>query len=173
MTVRYARPMPRTRHFHGDNSVAAFIAHMTAVQAAVAGQTERGLERAAKLLANDVRQQIGRYQPPVGPHPGWAPLSPAYEAKKVAAGFKANAPLLRTGEMRDSVGYRVNGNEAVVGAKDEKAVFHEFGTSEMPPRPMFGPAVFRNRRAIEQILGDAVLDGILGGEQADAGGYFG
>lgn len=169
MSTRIARPLPRTQQF---GSVTDFLTHMSVVHQRIERHTERGLERVAKVLAKDMRQQIGHYQPAVGPFPSWDALSPTYEARKVAAGFKAGAPLLRTGEMRDSIGHEVKGDQAVIGAKDPKAIAHELGTAKIPPRPFIGPAVFRNRKLIEQILGDALRDGVLGGELTDAGGYF-
>jgi hypothetical protein len=36
-------------------------------------------------------------------------------------------------------------------------VFHEFGTSKMPPRPVLGPAAFRNKLAIQRLVGEAAL----------------
>ena len=44
--------------------------------------------------------------------------------------------------------------------------FHEFGTRNMPPRPVVGPAAFENREAIRQAVGAAVVTGIVGGDLA-------
>lgn len=169
-----ARSAPRVAHvFGGNDPVGAFVSHMIAVQRNIEAHASRGLDRAARLIEEDARGRPGHYQPAVGPFPAWAPLSASYEAKKVAAGFPANSPLVRSGDMRDSIGRTVRGMEAVVGATDPTMVFHELGTSRMPPRPVLGPAVFRNRKAIERLLGDALRDGILGGQITEAGGYFG
>jgi hypothetical protein len=40
-----------------------------------------------------------------------------------------NTPLLETGEMRASIEWNAEGNEGRVGSNNEKAVWHELGTS--------------------------------------------
>jgi hypothetical protein len=45
-------------------------------------------------------------------HEEWAPLSESTIRGEQAHGFKKPAPLLRTGEMRDSIEYVVDGNLA-------------------------------------------------------------
>lgn len=173
-TIRRTRPLPRTLSFgDGNGSVAAFVNHLVQVQRNMERSQHDGLERAAKLIERDARGQIGHYQAELGPFPAWAPLSGPYEDAKVRAGFKADSPLLRTGELRDSIGSSVSGNQAVIGARDEKMVWHEFGTRTMPPRPVFGPAVLRNLQAVQELLGDALIDGLLLGGVVPAGGYFG
>jgi HK97 gp10 family phage protein len=165
----------RTRTFTGDatHGIDLFVTHLMRVERNLHIHNEVGLEGAARLLVRDAKEQIGHYQPQVGPFASWAPLSPGYEADKVAAGGKAGAPLLMTGQMRDSISHEVHGSEAVVGATDKKMVYHEFGTSSMPARPVFGPAVYKNRKAIEQLIGRALLSGLLDGEAVPDGGYFG
>ncbi len=132
------------------------------------------LERAATAIERRAVRKIGRYQAQMAGFPAWAHLSPAYEAAKVAAGGRAGAPLLFSGAMRASIGHAVaaSGAEAVVGARDPKMVYHEFGTRSMPPRPVFGPAAIEARGDIERAVGAVVMEGIIGGATAPAGGYF-
>lgn len=80
------------------------------------------------------------------------------------AGFTPNDPLLASGEMRETIERQRQGLEGVVGSNDEKLVFHEFGTVNMPARPVLGPAAFRNKATIERLVGAAVVSGLLGGE---------
>jgi len=164
----------RTRTFigNGHQGLEAFVHHLARIERAVANSGRTAMAAAAIIIERDAKRQIGTYQPGVGDFPAWAPLSADYEAAKVAAGGKANAPLLFSGEMRDSIDHTVSATEAVVGAKDEKMVYHEFGTSKMPPRPVFGPAMLKTRKEVEAALGQVLLGGILGGEQVEAGRYL-
>ena len=150
------------------NSIAEFITHLATLELAVAHEVRKGLERSARLVERTAKEEIGEYQPRVGPFPAWAPLAESTEAEKARHGYPTDAPLLRTGEMRRNIDHEVHGLEAVIGSPDERAVFHEFGTSRMPPRPIFGPAVVRNKHKIQMILGAAVVSGLIGGERVDA-----
>jgi HK97 gp10 family phage protein len=81
----------------------------------------------------------------------------------VQLGYSANDPLLRTGEMRESIEYNMDadGREAYVGTNNEKAVFNEFGTSKIPPRSFLGGAVEHKGQecadATAEILGKAFM----------------
>lgn len=150
-----------TMHF---NSLGALALHLVEAQAHMALSLHRGLERCAIAIENTAKSEFGKYQPAVGPFQEWAPLAESTIADKEDGGFSPpDNPLLRTGEMRDSIDHEVHHLEAVVGATDEKMVFHEFGTSKMPARPVFGPAAFRNKERIKRILGAAMVEGLMGG----------
>lgn len=141
--------------------------------AAASGAFEKhlqgGLERVLVHIEENARNQVGHYQAAVGPFPAWAPLAASTEASKAAMGFPSDAPLLAAGAMLASFGHEVSGMEGVAGAKDPKAVFHETGTSRMPPRPVWGPAAFNTRGDIEKILGHAAMGGIVGPGGSNAG----
>lgn len=156
------------------DSVAGLIDHLATAQLKVAGAGQTVLDGAARLIEADAKTQIGYYQPEVGEFPAWAPLAESTEAQKASMGAPPDAPLLRTGALYASIQREVQDKEAVVGSTDPVMIYHEFGTSKMPPRPVFGPAVERQRPAITQAIGRTVVNGILGGELA-AGGkdYFG
>lgn len=152
-----------------------FALHLASLEISVKHQMRHGLERALLVIENDAKAQIGHYQPEVGDFPAWAPLADSTEADKQRLGAPLGAPLLRHGGLYASFGHQVLApDDGVVGSTDPTLVFHEFGTSKMPPRPVMGPAVMRNRERIKEILGQAVVRGILGGETL-AGGtdYFG
>lgn len=155
--------------------LALFAIHLAERQVAVHEAMKRGLERALLVIEKDAKDQIGHYQPEVGTFPAWAPLADSTEAEKARLGAPLGAPLLRHGGLYASFEHEViSPEEGVVGSTDPTLVYHEFGTSKMPPRPVLGPAVFKNRERIQKILGAALVDGILGGELT-AGGrdYFG
>ena len=145
------------------NSLAEFGAHLVTLQAAESLALHKGLDQVARLVEKTAKDEIGQYQPAIGPFPEWAPLAASTEAEKARMGFPLDAPLLRTGEMRDSIQHETNGFEAIVGSTDDKMVYHEFGTDKIPPRPVIGPAAFSNQEKIQEILGTAVVSGFIGG----------
>ena len=114
---------------------------------------QHAVKESAEVVVEDAKFQIGAYQPETGPFPAWAPLADSTEAEKARLGYPADAPLLRTGELRDSISSEVKGLEAVVGSSDDVMVYHELGTDRMPPRPVLGPALFTNRARIVRIIG--------------------
>lgn len=91
-------------------------------------------------IAERAKAMIGQYQPAYGEFPEWAPLADSTEAEKARLGYPADAPLLRKGELRDSIEKRVEGSEGEVGSTSEIAAYQEFGTEHIPPRPFIGPA---------------------------------
>lgn len=155
-----------------EMSMLDFALHMAAAEVAWRGAKHRALEKASRVIEDAAKAEIGHYQPQVGPFPAWAPLAESTEQHKAAMGYPAGAPLLATGDMRENISHQVEGNEAAVGSPDDRAVYHEFGTSRMPPRPIFGPAVFRNEERIQRILGGAIVEGVLHGEIAAGGGEY-
>ncbi len=160
-----------TREFE---SLGDFALHLGTLEAGMRHRLRKGLERALVIVESDAKGQIGHYQAEAGRFPAWAPLAPSTEAEKARIGAPADAPLLRTGGMRDSFSHELESDtEGVVGSTDPTLIYHEFGTSKMPPRPVLGPAVFNNRDRIEKILGHAIVEGILGGEVVPDAGYFG
>lgn len=157
---------------HHFGSMGELAMHLAERQVKALGELQSGLKEAATVVQNDAKDSIGEYQDEVGPFQAWAPLADSTESAKIAKGYPVDAPLLATGEMRDSIVKEVQGLEAVIGSMDEKLAFHEFGTVHMPPRPVLGPAVFRNREKIEKILGAAGLSALVGGERVhEALGY--
>lgn len=144
--------------------VATFAEHLLTLNLAIAESAHKGLEKAAKLIEKDAKRQIGHYQPSVGPFQDWAPLAESTEEEKARLGYPLDAPLLREGQLRDSIEHEVSGLEAVVGSKSDIAAYQEFGTRTIPPRPFIGPAAFKNKKAIQEILGKAVVEGLIGGE---------
>lgn len=156
-------------------SLGELITVMTAATIAIEHQKRHGLEKALQIIERDAKRQIGHYQRAVGDFPAWAPLADSTEAQKKSMGAPTNAPLLRHGELYASFQHEVlSSDEGVVGSTDPVMIYHEFGTSKMPPRPVLGPAVVKNRERITRALTGALVAGILGGKAVeDAGDYFG
>lgn len=127
-----------------------------------------GLKQAAKLVEKTAKDEIGHYQPEVGNFPEWAELKESTQEQRVRQGYTPNDPLLRSGELRDSISSEVEGLEAAIGSDSDIMVYQEFGTSKgIPPRPVLGPAAYRNKDNICKIIGAAAVTGIMGGKKLD------
>jgi HK97 gp10 family phage protein len=122
-----------------------------------------GLKVVAKGIEKTAKKEIGHYQSAVGEFPAWAQLAESTEREKERLGYNRNEPLLRTGDLRDSIQHEVEGFEAVIGSKSQVMVYHEFGTVKMPARPVIGPAAYRNKEKIKRILGEAAVIGLTEG----------
>jgi hypothetical protein len=118
----------------------------------------QALEIAAQFVENEAKRAIGTYKY------GWPQLTPSTQADRVAHGFPANEPLLRTGEMRDSITHCSSPTEARIGSNNPKAIWHELGTAHVPPRPFLANALYQNDKVIVRIVGQTVRD-FLAAEQ--------
>jgi phage gpG-like protein len=154
------------------DSLTAFAAHLLALDAAEMVALHYGLKEVAHGIEKAAKEEIGHYQPAVGPFPAWAELADSTKADRMRQGFSENDPLLRTGELRDSISSEVVGLEAVVGSDSDVMVWQELGTKTIPPRPVLGPAAISNEDRIKEILGRVAARGLLGGTSLPAGlGY--
>ncbi|UGY23718.1 phage virion morphogenesis protein [Bradyrhizobium septentrionale] len=117
-------------------------------------ETHRALEGAAKVVEKQAKAYIGTYDAhwPTT----WLPLSERTKRDRVNKGFAADKPLLRTGELRDSIHHRVGHNEATIGTDSKIAVWQELGTSRMVPRPFLEPALKEKTPEVLERLGKAV-----------------
>jgi HK97 gp10 family phage protein len=142
------------------DNLAGLAAHFERLAAEAGAQ--QGLEKAAKLLEEKAKEAIGQYHDAVGPIPAWADLADATKEDRARLGFPEDEPLLRTGELRDSISHEVSGNEAWIGSDSEIAEYHETGTSRMPPRPIFGTALYSNIDEAVDAIGHAAAVHISG-----------
>lgn len=124
-----------------------------------------GLKKAAKLVEKSAKSEIGHYQPEVGPFQDWAELTESTQYDRERKGFTPDDPLLRTGELRDSISSDVKGLEAQIGSDSDIMVYQEFGTATIPPRPVLGPAAFKNKEKIRAIIGTAAVSGLIGDQK--------
>lgn len=129
---------------------------------------QKGLDISAKLIQEEAKKEIGWLQPSVGPFPAWEELADSTKEEKERLGYVFNDdynPLLRTGELRDSIKYEINMGslEAIIGTESMIGAFQEYGTKYIPPRPFMGAAAFKNANKIAQIFGEITLIGIAGG----------
>lgn len=148
-----------------DMTLAGFIGFLAQAPMRIEEATHRGLERASRIIETEAKAEIGTYQGQAGPFSGWAALAEATKADRVRQGYPEDEPLLREGDMRDSIGHVVEGHEAVVGSDSEIAVYQELGTSRIPARSFLGGAAFRKAEEVANALGHSVALGLVGGTQ--------
>ncbi len=115
----------------------------------------RAMERAARFLERKAKAAIGHYQEGAGELMEWAPLKWSTVEEKERLGYAPpDNPLLRTGEMRASIGHHVeSADRAVVGSESEVLLAHELGTKHLPPRSVLGLAALHHADRIVEILG--------------------
>jgi hypothetical protein len=113
---------------------------------------EHSLEKACKKVKGEAQRVIGTYDY------GWPQLAESTQEERKRLGFPPNEPLLRTGEMRDSIEYTVDRVEleGYVGSNDPIAVHQELGTSRIPPRSFLGGAA----RAKEDEIHEEISKGL-------------
>jgi HK97 gp10 family phage protein len=142
-----------------------FAEHLMQASIGEALVLHEGLKITCKLIVHDAKKKIGHYQKEVGPFQDWAELTESTKDDRYRKGYPENEPLLRQGDLRDSIQSEVKALEGVVGSKSPIAAYQEYGTSRIPPRPFIGPAAFQNKKKIRKIIGAAAFEGITGGSK--------
>jgi len=146
------------------DNLLSFAAHLVAIAAVEKLTNRRALAEVGKIVVEDAASQIGEYQGAVGNYPQWEPLAESTEDEKARLGAPPDSPLYRFGDLQKSFGYTVVAdNEVIVGSTEETMIYHEFGTSKMPPRPVLGPAVLKNVEKIGKLLGMRTFEALLMG----------
>jgi hypothetical protein len=133
-----------------------FAAELRAVDLDLEALGPKIVEEACKIVQKKAKSAIGKE------HELWAPLAESTIADKARHGFKTPAPLLRTGEMRDSIEYVVHGNEGAVGSNSEVAVYQELGTSHIPPRSFLVSSAIASEDRIHRMAGGAAVAALSG-----------
>ncbi|MER5029659.1 hypothetical protein [Pantoea anthophila] len=127
-----------------------FARELSSASASIANGLEAGFRVIVKEIEETAKEEIGVYQPAYGPFDAWVPLSESTKADRIRQGYSEDEPLLRSGELRDSIQSEVVGLAAIVGTKSEIGVWQEVGTEHIPPRPFIGPAYLRK---IDPLMG--------------------
>jgi HK97 gp10 family phage protein len=148
-----------TKHF---DSFADIAIHFATLGVAVAEVNHHAVEKAALMIENSAKAELGNYQPATGPFNEWAPLTDATLKTHESYGM-GDTPLLLTGQLRDSIQHEVSGMEAIIGTKMEIGEYQEVGTSKIPPRPFMGPAAYNNLENIKHLLGKSTAQAIAYG----------
>ncbi len=136
------------------------MANMTPEQAAFAlltaaqnmGDVLSGtMGEAAALVRDTAKAKIGVQQP------DWAPLAQSTEDRKAQGGYPTGAPLLREGDLKESIFAYTEGLDGYVGSNDEAAAAQEYGTPTIPPRPFISTSIYENTDAITDLIGANVV----------------
>ena len=142
-------------------SLTQFADALAEAKAAMPGAIRDALMVTGVAAEKIAKEKIGHYQQSVeGPgisFPAWSPLAAATIAEKMRLGYAPpDNPLLRRGDLRDSISHQVIRNTLRLGSDDPIAAYQSFGTSSIPPRPVFGPAMIETiptfNRAIRAAL---------------------
>ena len=123
---------------------------------------KKSLERATKLLQKKVKEKYGEYQPGAGPFMAWAELAESTKQDRERQGYSEDEPLLRKGDVRDSVERLVKDREGFVGSDSQIAEWEELGTKNMPPRSTMGSAGVENAEKIRDICGQETVIALVG-----------
>jgi len=133
-----------TRYFP---NLAAFAAFMPRVIVAEKFADVAGREAVAITLARRVRERIGTPEklPP--------PLAESTQVRRVKMGYTADRTLYASGVLHKSIGWEhVSLRRTVVASSDEKAIYHEFGTSRIPRRSFLASTVAAEEAELFEIF---------------------
>ena len=133
-----------------------FIAELPAIERDLHAAGPLIVEKACKIVQKKAKAAIGRE------HEMWAPLAVSTVADKAAHGFPTPKPLLRTGELRDSIEYTVHGNEGWVGSDLEIAVYQELGTAKIPPRSFLVSSAISSEDKIHRMAAATTIAALSG-----------
>lgn len=145
-----------------DMSLLGFMEHLAGFTLRLEHEEHKALEHAAKVIQTEAKREIGTYQGDAGPFAAWQELADSTKADRVRQGFSANDPLLRTGEMRDSIEYTLGHHEAAIGSNSDIAVWQELGTEKIPARSFLGGAAMRKAHVVAEILGVSAVQALVG-----------
>jgi hypothetical protein len=143
-------------------SFGGFALHLLLIEAAQIELERHALETAAEQIEAAAKAKIGDYQGQAGPFSAWQSLADSTKDQRVDAGYPEDEPLLRSGEMRDSIEHKIGVHEAYIGSNSDIALYQELGTEKIPARSFLGGAAFEQAPKIVEELGIeicAVLSG--------------
>jgi hypothetical protein len=112
---------------------------------------EYALEFAAVKVEAEAKRVLGTYDY------GWPELAESTQRQRVAQGYPANEPGLRSGEMRDSIDHVVAESEAHIGSDDQNLVYFDLGTVKQPPRPVLEAAAMHKEAEIVNHIGRTMV----------------
>jgi len=108
------------------------------------------------MIAEEARRVLGTYDY------DWTQLTDATQKDREQQGFPANEPLLRTGELKSSIGYTIlSETEAEVGSNSDIAVFQELGTIRIPSRSFLAAAAAHKGHDAAKVAGKIIADAIM------------
>jgi hypothetical protein len=137
-----------------------FVAHLATLERGLDITTREIVAAGCEAIATEAKSVIGTYDAT----PTWPQLAESTQRDRERKGYAPNEPLLRTGELRDSITWTiVSDHEGAVGSDLDVAVFQELGTSKIPPRSFPRSSALAVAPDIADLAG-AVTAGALGGQ---------
>jgi len=124
---------------------------------------QAALEKAGKAILEKAQGKFGHYQRATGEWARWMPLTQYTRDERVGLGYSEDEPLLRSGELRDSVTLSTEHGRIVIGSADIRMIWHEFGTTHMPPRAVLGPALYEMRNKVIKSISHAIIESSMYG----------
>jgi HK97 gp10 family phage protein len=134
-----------------------FIVHFSGNSNKITHNIHKIVIKGTKLVEKEAKNLIGKH------HPEWTDLSDVTKERRAQLGFPADEPELMTGALRDSIRSRVKGLKGHIGSNSQIAVYQEFGTDKMPPRPILSLALRRKRKTIRTMVGKDLIAAITKG----------
>lgn len=139
-------------------SLRAFTTHLKHVLENYPKREKALLDITGRFVTKIAKSYIGHLQDT------WPELAEATKEEKERLGY-GNAsndwqPLLREGDLRDSIGYFVSPHKVHVGSVSEIMIYQELGTNRIPPRPVLGLAMYKEKIKIQKALGNFLISWI-------------
>lgn len=139
-------------------SFKAFNTHIKKVVTQYERREKSLLDITGRFLEKESKAIIGHLQAGYGEFKAWPELadSTKEEKEKLGYGDASNdwQPLLRTGEMRDSISYATELHKVYIGSTSDIMVYQEMGTGRIPARPVLGLAIYREKRKVQLAIGN-------------------
>ncbi len=110
------------------------------------------------VLEKDAKEKFGHYQRGID-FQEWQELADSTKADRVRQGYAENEPLLREGDLRDSIHHLVTlaMNNLTVYSDSEIMVYQELGTAHIPPRSVLGLTAFESVDIVKPILKEMLI----------------
>ena len=141
-------------HSFGD-----FARDLTAVTVLYESHMHKVMNDIGKMVEEEARDVIGTYRY------GWPQLAQSTQEERARLGYPANEPLLREGDLRESISHEVVSHEHAVdiGSESKIAAYQELGTSRIPPRSFLRMAAEAKEPEIVEEIGGRVHIAMLEG----------
>jgi phage gpG-like protein len=133
-------------------SIHGFVAHLKVVESNMKELGPAIVARACQMVCDEAKRVLGTHDY------GWPELQPETIARKI----RGDTPLLETGKLRESIQWNAEGNFGFIGSDSPVAVWHELGTSRIPPRPFLAGAAMHMEDKIHKMAARAALAVIAG-----------
>lgn len=136
------------------------------IAAAMPVGVHKGLDAAGQIVETEAKRVLGTYDY------SWPELAPATKKQRLSLGFPENEPLLRNGELRDSIGHTTQATEVDIGVPSkivgdgsrenpvrnigDVATAMELGTSRAPARSFLVGALVAKTQDVVNAIGKSI-----------------